>query len=131
MITLAVVNNKRGVGKSTIACSLSQALALVGQNVLCVDLDNQRNLTTMLGISDSATQHAIPVDPIFDEIITENKILFLDRLKSSKAVPFIAGLMSEIFPFAEDKLYEDIQDRRNRHLSGNARLHLLKSTENK
>jgi chromosome partitioning protein len=283
MIIISVVNNKGGVGKSTLACSFAQALALVGQKVLCVDNDNQRNLATMLGItitsdatirdlyqiesisklgpdkfntivadciiqssvenldcitapdslcdddvvdekilttvfkksfiaemydfviidnhpgmaklqraslypadfvfiptelqqlamfglsimmhyltkemhfkpnqvqiivnkyrqtirqdaffesiqklfSQSATKTTIPVDPIFDEIITENKILFLDRLKSSKAVPYIVALMVELFSFVEeDQLYGDIKDKRDKHLADNARLRWMQS----
>ncbi|MFH0920165.1 MAG: ParA family protein [Fibrobacterota bacterium] len=282
MVTIAVVNNKGGVGKSTLTCSFAQALALVGQKVLCIDNDNQRNLATMLGITntadssirdlyqlkdpsrldredldraiadcvlestipelhcitapdslcdddvldekilstifsksfmptfydfvlidnhpgiaklqraslhaadfvfiptelqqlavnglsimmqyltkvfhfkadhvriivnkyretirqdsfyesirnmfpDSATETAIPVDPIFDEIITDKKILFLDRLKSSRAVPFIVKLMTEIFPYTEDSLYDDILQQRNKHLADNARLRMMQS----
>ena len=282
MIVISVVNNKGGVGKSTVACSLAQALALMDQNVLCVDLDNQRNLTTMLGIrtapentvrdllklSDfsnketlnttiadcvlqssienlncisatdtlcdddvgeekvlatafrksfvaehydfvvidnhpgisklqrvslhaadfvlvptelqqlavnglsvmmryltkvfkfpedhvrivfnkyrgtipqeahfqtvhnlfpkSATKHAIPMDSTFDEIITENKILFLDRLLSSKAVPYIVGLMTELFPMKQRAIDANIRELRDRHLADNARIRAMKTTK--
>ncbi|MFW5813793.1 MAG: AAA family ATPase [Fibrobacterota bacterium] len=30
------MKNKGGVGKSTLCCSLAQALAIVGQKVLCI-----------------------------------------------------------------------------------------------
>jgi len=43
---IAVVNNKGGVGKTTIAFNLAHALGTRGQTVLLADLDNQCNLTS-------------------------------------------------------------------------------------
>jgi cellulose biosynthesis protein BcsQ len=44
----AVINNKGGVGKTTVACNLAHALALEGKRVLVVDLDSQCNATALL-----------------------------------------------------------------------------------
>jgi chromosome partitioning protein len=47
MVTIAVVNQKGGVGKTTIAFNLAQILANQhGQNILAVDNDPQANLTS-------------------------------------------------------------------------------------
>ena len=47
MVTIAVANQKGGVGKTTIAFNLSQTLASQhGQNILAVDNDPQANLTS-------------------------------------------------------------------------------------
>src|SRR4051812_15131291 len=50
MLTIAVANQKGGVGKTTTACSLAAGLAIRGYRTLLVDLDSQCNTTmTFLG----------------------------------------------------------------------------------
>lgn len=46
--TVCFANNKGGVGKTTTAKCIAEAWARMGKKVLCVDLDSQANLTTML-----------------------------------------------------------------------------------
>lgn len=50
---IAVINQKGGVGKTTVSANLVHGLALKGFNVLAIDLDPQAQLTTSLGVDNS------------------------------------------------------------------------------
>ena len=50
---LAVVNQKGGVGKTTVALGLASAWMVRGRRVLVVDMDPQANATTGLGVFDA------------------------------------------------------------------------------
>jgi chromosome partitioning protein len=58
------------------------------------------------------TQTAIPLDPVFDEVVTAGKILFLHRL-ASKGAAFYLKLIHELFDMEEEKVWEMVIDKRN------------------
>lgn len=52
---IAIANHKGGVGKTTSAASIGEALARMGHSTLLVDLDAQQNLTGIYTDEDSVT----------------------------------------------------------------------------
>jgi chromosome partitioning protein len=97
--TLAIANQKGGVGKTTTAVNLGAGLAELGYRVLVVDLDPQGNATTGLGINARNLQSSIydalmnetPVDDCIEPTAVRN--LFL-----APATIDLAGAEIELVP---------------------------------
>jgi chromosome partitioning protein len=84
--TVAVVNQKGGVGKTTTAINLAAGLALAGRRTLLVDLDPQGNATTGLGVQKEGlyptVYHALLASEPPDKAIVETALPGLDLLPS-------------------------------------------------
>ncbi len=76
------------------------------------------------------TSTCIPLDNVFDEVVTEGKILFLHRLYS-KGAAFYLKLVEELFALDEDAVWEQVSGKRREHISTQARNRLKKSAGNK
>jgi chromosome partitioning protein len=56
MRTIAVLNQKGGVGKTTTAVNTAAALAAAGSKVVVIDLDPQAHMTIHLGLEPQALE---------------------------------------------------------------------------
>jgi cellulose biosynthesis protein BcsQ len=66
------------------------------------------------------TTARIPVDPVFDEVVTEKKILFLHRLYSKGAACYIK-LVHELFMLDEEGVWDAVAGKRDEHIRERAR----------
>lgn len=66
------------------------------------------------------TSTPVPMDNVFDELVTEGKVLLLHRLYSRGAAYFLK-LIHELFDLDEDEVWEHMLERRKARLSDEAR----------
>lgn len=93
--TIAVVNQKGGVGKTTSAVNLTAALAASGARVLLCDFDPQANATSGLGVEKKTAQHSV-YDMLINGISPEKCVVhthFGDVIPSGAA---LAGASVEL-----------------------------------
>jgi len=68
MRTVAIVNQKGGCGKTTVAINLASALADVGKKVLLVDMDPQSHCAVGLAVPEEQTEQSI-----YDVLISRSR----------------------------------------------------------
>jgi chromosome partitioning protein len=88
MKIVAVLNQKGGVGKTTVSTNLSHALSLTGKKVLAIDLDPQGHLAASLGIFKP------PVHGIYDVMMGQQafEAVKIDSREGLQLVPSGARL---------------------------------------
>ena len=86
--TIAVVNQKGGVGKTTTAVNLTACLSDLGLKVLLCDFDPQANATSGLGIEKRKIKHSV-YDVIINDTPVESAII---KTKYGSVLPSSADL---------------------------------------
>lgn len=85
--TIAIVNQKGGVGKTTTCVNLAAALSEAGQHILLCDFDPQANSTSGMGVDKTVSKGVYEV--LIGEVPARDALVhtkFGDVLPSNKAL---------------------------------------------
>lgn len=87
MLTIAIANQKGGVGKTTTAINMATAMAATGWRTLLIDLDPQGNASTGLGVDagdrEFSTYDLLVEEMSLTDVTLETKIPGLDLVPAT------------------------------------------------